>query len=109
VVRNYLEALERSRPRRGPRRTVEKLQARLERIEHEIEGAGIFDRLALHQEKLSTEKELAELAQGHDLAALEREFVTIAATYSRRRQISLQAWLAIGVPRNVLNEAGIRE
>jgi hypothetical protein len=109
IVRSYLEALEKHRPRRGPRRTPEKLRARLEKIEHDLVDADVFDRLALHQEKLDLEAEIRQLEGESDLPELQKRFIGVAASYSARRGISTQAWLAVGVPRSVLDEAGVRD
>jgi hypothetical protein len=107
IVRKYLEALEQHKPRRGPKRDLAKLEKRLETIKEELSSAGPLESLSLHQEKLDLERELAENGRHDQLAELEDSFVGVAASYSARRGISLQAWLAVGVPRQTLKRAGV--
>ena len=47
AIKNYLEALEQHRPKRGRRRTEESITARLATIEEELEGADPVKRLGL--------------------------------------------------------------
>jgi len=42
-----------------------------------------------------------------DLAALEADFVQVAASYSARKGISYTAWRELGVSADVLKRAGI--
>lgn len=44
---------------------------------------------------------------GFDVAALEQDFIKVAAEYGRRKGISYAAWREVGVAPAVLKEAGI--
>ncbi len=107
AVRNYLEALEAHKPKRGRRRTPESIRKRLGRIETELEGADPVGRLQLIQERMDLEAELASSEKPVDLSALEREFKKAAKSYSERKGISYSAWRELGVAPSVLAAAGI--
>lgn len=106
VVRRYLEALSVNRPKPGRKRTVASMEARLALVEAELAKATGVERLKLVQERLDLQAELA----AHDpegSAELESGFIAVAASYSRRRGISREAWRELGVPVAVLRQAGI--
>lgn len=108
AVSNYLEALAAYAPKRGRKRTVESVMARLEAVEAELDEADMLTRLNLVQERMNLTDELARLeAGGSDLPELEEGFVEIAASYSERRGISYAAWREIGVAAEVLRRAGV--
>lgn len=107
AVRQYLEALEQNRPKRGRKRTPDSMKKRLDRIETEIVSADPLKRLQLIQERIDLQDELAASERKTDLAALETEFVNAAAPYSSRKGISYVAWRELGVPAAVLKRAGI--
>ena len=106
-VRQYLEALEMNRPKRGRKRTSEGIQARLAAIDVEIDGADPLSRVNLVQERMDLKAELANMGTAVDISALESEFVTAAKSYSERRGISYAAWREIGVDPAILKKAGI--
>jgi hypothetical protein len=106
-VRQYLEALELHRPKRGRKRTKESMQKRLDRIEVELASADPLKRLQLIQERLDLTAELEAADTKVDLTALEEEFVQAAASYSARKGISYAAWRELGVEPAVLKRAGI--
>ena len=107
TVRRYLDALESHGPKRGRKRTPESIERRLAAISQTIEDADPLTVLKLTQERMDLEAELISLDAGEELAALEAEFVAIAASYSDRREISYNAWREVGVPAAVLRQAGI--
>jgi len=107
AVKNYLEALDRSRPRRGRKRTPESVKKRLTAIEAEMPGASPLVRLQLVQERMDLEKELEQLGTKVDLTALEAAFVKTAGKYSERKGISYAAWRQLGVSAETLKKAGI--
>lgn len=107
AVRQYLEALEAHRPKRGRKRTPESIKKRLERIDAELDTAVAVKRLHLVQEKLDLEKELETTDQSVDLTELEAAFVAAAGDYSARKGISYNAWRQMGVSAATLREAGI--
>lgn len=108
AIKNYLEALESNKPRRGRRRTPESIATRLEKIDHEMSSADAMKRLNLIQERLDLLAELEHLqAPKVDMAALEEQFVIAAKGYSDRKGISWTAWREVGVPGSVLERAGV--
>lgn len=109
AVRRYLSALEASKPRRGPKRSPERIQKRLAAIDESIGAADALTRLHLTQERIDLEAELAASGEGGgvDLEALEAEFVHAAAAYSQRKGLSYDAWRAVDVEARVLKAAGI--
>jgi hypothetical protein len=107
AVRRYLEALEANKPKRGRKRSPESMKKRLDTIENELVGADPLKRLRLVQERLDLQAALEASQSSVDLDALEKEFVSAAATYSERKGISYSAWRELGVPTSVLERAGI--
>lgn len=107
AVRNYLEALESHRPKRGRKRTPESIGHRLTVIEERLGAADPMQRLSLIQEQLDLNAELEAMGQTVDLSALEAAFIEHAATYGSNKGISYTAWRTIGVAPEVLRSAGI--
>ena len=107
AVKDYLQALEDSRPKRGRRRTPDSIQKRLDTIEEAIETADPMTRLALIQERNDLTVELANMSDETDLSELESAFAKVAKAYSERKGIGYAAWREIGVPAAVLKDAGI--
>jgi len=107
AVRRYLEALEAHKPRRGRKRTVESMKARLAAIEEALPDAAPIDRLHLVQERMDLEAEISSAGEKLDLATLEAEFVQAAGPYSSRKGISYSAWRELGVPAATLRRANI--
>lgn len=108
AVRNYLEALEANKPKRGRKRTPDSVKKRLDAVVAELETADPLKRLQLTQEQLDLEAELAAGDSTVDLSSLEAEFVASAAPYAERKGISYSAFRSVGVPPAVLRAAGIR-
>ena len=69
AIRQYLEAVEAHKPRRGRRRTVEGMQTRLERIEDELLDADPLSRVHLAQERINLHAELASRQEAVDLSS----------------------------------------
>lgn len=107
AVRNYLEALEAHRPKRGRRRTPESMRTRLAKIEAALDTADPMTRLQLVQERLDLAEAIAAAETTVDLSALEDGFVAAAAGYGERKGISYAAWREVGVPAAILKRAGI--
>lgn len=107
AIKQYLEALESHKPRRGRRRTPESINTRLEKIDQELAGADPMKRLSLVQERLDLLAELEQLQAPVDMSALEEQFVIAAKGYSDRKGISWTAWREVGVPASVLERAGV--
>jgi hypothetical protein len=107
TVRNYLDALEANRPKRGRKRTPDSIQKRLKAIGAELASADKLNELKLVQERMNLEQERMALGAKQDLAGLEGEFVKVARHYSERQGITYGAWRAVGVSAAVLKKAGI--
>ena len=107
VVREYLEALRNSKPKRGRKRSAETIQKRLDKIETELASADPLTELLLVQERRDLRDEFENLGSGNDLSDAENAFVSIAKSYSERRRISYATWREIGVDAAVLKRAGI--
>jgi len=107
AVRRYLEALESTRPRRGRKRTPEKMEARLAAIDEAPHTTDPLSRVHLAQERLDLETHLAVGDNQVDLEAFEAEFIATASAYGERKGISYTAWRAVGVEARVLKAAGI--
>ena len=107
IVRQYLEALESTKPRRGRKRTPESIRKRLATIEVALPEAEPLNRLHLVEEKQRLEAELAHSGDVVDLAALEKSFVKVARQYGDRKGISYSAWRTVGVSASVLQQAKI--
>ncbi|HQV57000.1 MAG TPA: hypothetical protein PKV27_03235 [Ilumatobacteraceae bacterium] len=108
IVREYLEALQANRPKRGRKRTPETIRKRLSAIETELADAETVDRLKLVSERMHLEAELLSMDAGVDISAMEAEFIKIGAKYSERNKITYHAWREVGVSAQVLRDAGIR-
>jgi hypothetical protein len=107
VVKNYLDALESSRPKRGRKRTPESITKRMSEIDAGLDDSDPLSRLNLYQERINLRDELAAMGAKVDMTALEREFVSVAHSYSTRRGNSYAAWRESGVGASVLKQAGI--
>ena len=107
IVRDYLEGLRATKPKRGRKRTPETVQARLEAIETELASASPLDELLLTQERRDLEAELDAMSDSIDMDALEEAFVGVAKSYSESKKISYGSWRDVGVEAKVLKRAGI--
>jgi hypothetical protein len=107
IVRDYLEGLRATKPKRGRKRTQETIQSRLEKIETELASASPLDELLLIQERRDLHNELEAMSETIDMTALEAAFVGVARSYSQSKQISYQSWRDVGVEASVLKEAKI--
>jgi len=107
AIRDYLEALEAHKPKRGRKRTPDSIKKRLTRLESEMPEADAMKRLALVQERIDLETELDKAEGGVDLSKLEKGFVTSAKKYSARKGITYSAWREVGVSPATLKAAGI--
>lgn len=108
IVRDYLETLQASRPKRGRKRTPETIRKRLTAIESELATAETVDRLKLLSERTHLNAELMTMDAGIDISSMEAEFIKIAAKYSERNSITYHAWREMGVSAQTLRDAGVR-
>lgn len=107
VVRDYLEGLRATKPKRGRKRTPESIQKRLEAVETELASASPIDELLLVQERRDLEAELAAKSDTIDMDALEADFIEVAKSYSQSKSISYASWRDVGVSANTLKRADI--
>ena len=107
AVRNYLEALEATKPRRGRKRTPDSIKKRLDAIDAALADADKLTELKLRQERANLERELEAGGVAVDLSSLEDDFVAVANAYGTRQGITYQVWRDTGVPAAVLKKAGI--
>ena len=107
IVREYLEGLRATKPKRGRKRTPETIEKRLAKIDDEMADASPIDELALVQERRDLQNELAAMSETIDMAALEEAFVEVAQSYSESKKIAYASWRDVGVEASVLKRAGI--
>ena len=107
IVRDYLEGLRATKPKRGRKRTPETIRKRLDAIGVELASASPLDELLLVQERRDLEAELAAKSNAIDMDALENDFVNVAKSYSESKSISYASWRDVGVPASTLKRAGI--
>lgn len=107
IVRDYLEGLRATKPKRGRKRTPETITKRLAAIDGELASASPIEELLLIQERRDLQAELAAKSNSIDMDALEAEFVGVAKSYSDSKSISYASWRDVGVPASTLKRAGI--
>jgi len=107
IVREYLEGLRATKPKRGRKRTPETISKRLDAITSELASASPIDELLLIQERKNLEAERSAMSNSIDMSALEADFVSVAKSYGESKAISYSSWRDVGVPASVLKSAGI--
>lgn len=107
AVRDYLDALEAHKPKRGRKRTADTVASRIAALEAAIDDANPLDRLHYHQELADLRAELESMTVESNLDELEQGFVAAAAGYSERKGISYDTWRKMGITPTVLRAAGI--
>ena len=110
AVRDYLDALAASAPKRGRKRTPDSVTARISAVGNAMGDASATKRLGLVQERLDLEAELDAMARADsvDMDELEAGFIKAATSYGGQRGISYAAWREVGVSTATLKAAGIR-
>ncbi|MGZ8764569.1 MAG: hypothetical protein ACXW2C_02610 [Acidimicrobiia bacterium] len=107
AVREYLDALEESRPKRGRKRTPDSVKKRLAAVETALPEATGVKRVQLLQERRDLRSELDTFGTTVDLSSVEKAFLKAAKPYSENKGISYATWREAGVPADVLKKAGI--
>jgi hypothetical protein len=107
AIREYLEALDRNKPRRGRKRTPDTVKKRLVAIEAKLTTADPLTKLHLIQERMDLDAELETMSAKTDLSGLEKAFAKAAKAYGARKGITYGAWRELGVTPEVLKKAGI--
>ena len=109
AVRDYLDALETNKPKRGRQVSPETLAARKADIDSQLAAGDMkpIKRLELMQDGRDIDAQLAQLQAEPDLGAVEAGFVAHAATYGARKGIAYATWREFGVAAELLARAGI--
>lgn len=107
AVREYVEGLRSLKPKRGRKRTVESITARLGAIDVELVDAQVMRELQLVQERRDLLAEIDTLRHTIDIGILESAFVDVAESYSKSKGIAYASWRDVGVDGEVLKRAGI--
>jgi hypothetical protein len=108
VVREYLDALEAHKPKRGRKRTADSVKKNLSDVNQELKSSGGSAKLELIQRRRDLEVELAGMqVGGTDISALEKAFVKVGKSYANRKAISYAAFREFGVPADILKRAGV--
>lgn len=107
IIREYLEIVEATKPRRGRRRTPESISKRLSVITRELKSADPVTKVRLIQERLNLKTELASMKTKAEISVAEARFVKVAKSFSQRNDITYDAWREFGVAPTVLKRAGI--
>ena len=107
VVRDYLEGLRATKPKRGRKRTEDTVRRQLADIEEQLPEANAVDELLLVQKRRDLEDELESMSNKIDMESREEAFVEIAKSYSESKKISYASWRDVGVEASVLKRAGI--
>ena len=107
IIREYLEIVEATKPKRGRRRTPESIAKRLSVISVELKTADPVTKVRLIQERLNLRTELASMKSKQEIAAAEARFVKVAKSFSERNGVTFDAWREFGVTPAVLKRAGI--
>lgn len=107
IIREYLDAVEANRPKRGRKRTPESIARRLKAITKELAAADSVTKVRLVQERLDLQRELKVMKTKVDLVAIEKKFLRVAKRFSERNNITFDAWREVGVSPEVLKRAGI--
>ena len=107
IIREYLEIVEATKPRRGRKRTPESITRRLSLIATEMKTADPVTKVRLIQERLNLRSELAGMKSKAEVQAAESRFVKVVKKFSDRNDISFDAWREVGVSPAVLKKAGI--
>lgn len=107
IVRDYLETLRATKPKRGRRRTVETIDKRLAAIDADLGVADPLKELKLLQERRDLQAERDDMGSTVDHTDAEAAFVQVAKGYGERQGISYTTWRDVGVEAAVLSRAGI--
>ena len=107
IIREYLEIVEATKPKRGRRRTPESITKRLSVIASELKTADPVTKVRLIQERMNLRNELASMKTKTEIAAAEARFIKVAKSFSERNDITYDAWREFGVTPAVLKRAGI--
>lgn len=106
IVDLYLKRLAERRTNTGAK-TAEQIEAEAAQVTAELETAEGVHRLDLLQQREDLQVAAMEI-RPDDFPKLEADFITVAASYSERKNISYSTWRESGVTGAVLKAAGIK-
>ena len=105
AVAAYLTAL---RAPKVPARSRANLEKRRAQIEQWIaEESSPIRQVELIQQRLDIDAQVAQIDQAARLPELEEAFVSVAASWAKRRGVTAAALREVGVPASVLRRAGL--
>lgn len=108
TVTKYIQALDQVKPKRGRKRTIERVQEELVSVEQELPEAEGAQRVLLIQRRMDLNEELKTMeTDSFDIKPLEDAFVKVAPAWSVKKKVSPAAWKELGIPHDVLKRAGI--
>ena len=107
AVRQYLEALEAHKPKRGRKRTPESIKKRLDAIEDRSTSADPLKRLHSIQERIDLETELGSMEDKPDLARSRRTSSSAPRATASARASPTPPGAELGVDAATLKAAGI--
>ena len=90
IVRDYLEGLRATKPKRGRKRTPDTIKKRLDAIGTELASASPLDELLLIQERRDLEAELAAKSERDRHGCPRGRVRQVAKSYSDSKSISLR-------------------
>ena len=105
IVERYLRHIESTEAQKR-RPSPEDLTSELVEVEDSLVQASGISRLELLQKRENLQL-LAIEADPQNDDELEKQFVAVAASYSERKGVSYSTWREFGVPKTVLEAAGI--
>ncbi len=108
AVKRYLETLgQKGKP--GRRVSRDELARRLDETDQAIpEESNALSQLDLIQKRIDLERRIQNADAEEDSSDAEAAFIEVAANYARRKKIPYSAFRTMGVPPEVLKEAGVR-
>lgn len=107
TIRKYLQTFATTSPLKG-RRTREWVEQRVALLDESITAQDDpLAKLLLVQKRMDLRQTLAHLVGDDQRESLQAEFIKVAAEYSEWKGISRAAWLEVGVPKKVLDQAGV--
>lgn len=111
TVEMYLLVLRDAAPQnRGRSKTHADMKKELAIIESKLRSRNLnpLDELKLMQKHADLKAKITNNESTTVLKDLEKAFVKVGASYSKRHGISAQSWRKVGVPASVLKIAGIK-
>jgi len=105
IVERYLQQIERSTSKKKSVSPAE-IADSMAQVALGLESASGIERLELLQRREDLQR-LALEAEPEDDGELENQFIAVAKSYGERKKISYSTWREFGVPKDVLEQAGI--